>query len=194
MIKALLRRFFLVLTVGLISNNAFAEFYQWTDANGTVHFSDSPVNAPKNKPPIVRRDEMNESPSTPRNQSTPKVVQQPLNKEQIGSKTERLPEQGQFDDSSLVSMWNSMISCISRGDTTTALSYIHPRARQQYKQMFNALKPKLPEIMATRRNFALLQSGERRATYELTTSEAGGNYSYEVVFVKDDSKWWIYEF
>lgn len=198
MTKDLVGALLIVLTVGLMFDNTFAEFYQWTDANGAVHFSDSPTNAPKGKPQIVRRDEVDNSSSLPvRNQSPALKSPKSSTKDENASRNENSVERGQannFDDSSLVSMWNSMVSCISRSDTASALNYMHPRARQQYKEMFATLKPKLPEIMSTRRNFKLIKAGERKATYELTTSEPGGQYSYEVVFVKDENKWWIYEF
>jgi hypothetical protein len=72
--KTLMGALFIVLTVPIVFDQTtlFAELYQWTDANGTKHFSDNPQNAPTGKPSIVRHDEMmSNNPSLPsRNQSS----------------------------------------------------------------------------------------------------------------------------
>lgn len=48
-----------------------AELYQWTDSDGSVHFSDSPMVVPKGKKPIVRQDyNANAPPSTIQSAST----------------------------------------------------------------------------------------------------------------------------
>jgi len=175
--------------------------YSGTDENGTIVFSDNPAKVPNRRSAAhsESKGKNKASKSLPSVRNSSPVLKAPKSstKEENTSKIENSVERGQannFDDSLLVSMWNSMVSCISRNDTASALNYIHPRARQQYMKMFTTLKPKLPEIMSTRRNFKLITAGERKATYELTTSEVGGQYSYEVVFVKDENKWWIYEF
>lgn len=56
----------------------FAEIYQWTDADGSTHFSDTPIKAPKGKKPIVRQDGSNISPSLPPRTPAPPV---PINYE-----------------------------------------------------------------------------------------------------------------
>jgi hypothetical protein len=58
----------------------FAETYQWTDADGTVHFSDSPINAPKGKKTVVRENGSSANSSLPLRNPPPPV---PLNYSQI---------------------------------------------------------------------------------------------------------------
>lgn len=55
-----LSKFFIAIFILALFDKSllFAETYQWTDADGSVHFSDTPpMNSPKGKRPIVRRDE-----------------------------------------------------------------------------------------------------------------------------------------
>jgi hypothetical protein len=56
----------LILSVTFAQTPLFAEIYQWTDKNGTVHFSDNPPNAINGNPSTVRRDDINNSPSQPK--------------------------------------------------------------------------------------------------------------------------------
>lgn len=74
MTKHILLKCFFALSILAILDQSFllAETYQWTDADGTVHFSDNPMNAPKGKKTIVRENGSDPNSSLPlRNQPPP---------------------------------------------------------------------------------------------------------------------------
>lgn len=48
----------------LIQQKANGELYQWTDTDGSVHFSDNPSNIPMGKRPIVRQDDQVSPPTS----------------------------------------------------------------------------------------------------------------------------------
>jgi hypothetical protein len=56
-----------------------AETYQWTDTDGSVHFSDNPVNAPKGKKTIVRENGSSTNSSLPLRRPARPAPSAPLN-------------------------------------------------------------------------------------------------------------------
>jgi len=85
----------LICALTLCHSLALAEIYEWTDSNGSVHFSDNPINVPKGKRPIVRQDEKgNVLLSTGR----PSTAIAPSNTSEIDPKVmnEMIQQQNQF--------------------------------------------------------------------------------------------------
>ena len=129
------------------------DIYSGVDDNGTIVFSDDPSKAPKSAKVQRRTNKIrtsgeasNISSQSPSNPTTTiksqKDSHQTTTMEEHASNKELSDVRGQatdFNGSSLVNMWNSMVSCLSRGDTAKALSYMHPSTRQQYKEMFAEL-------------------------------------------------------
>lgn len=98
-------------------------------------------------------------------------------------------------DALLKSKWNGMKNSLSIKNTATALTYMHSAARASYQEMFNALIDQLPSIVATETEFKLIFVADNVAKYELVTIENGERYSYEVIFIKDETGLWkILEF
>ena len=71
--RSLLRMLLAMLLCLAVSDNSllFAETYQWTDADGSMHFSDTPpVKATSGKQPVVQRDDTNVNASIPSKRSS----------------------------------------------------------------------------------------------------------------------------
>lgn len=103
MIKNLLSMLFAMLIFMAISDDSvlFAETYQWTGADGSIHFSDTPPeNAPSGKQPIVQRDNISLKPSKPSEKtSTTTSIKniQPSKKQSWRPDSDCIQELGQWE-------------------------------------------------------------------------------------------------
>jgi hypothetical protein len=94
-------------------------------------------------------------------------------------------------DNLLRGKWNAMTASLGNKDITSALTYISSGTRAIYQQMYAAIINQLPAMVATQTEFNFVSFDNGVASYELVTSEAGGIYSYEVIFVKDTNGLWV---
>ena len=85
----------LICALTLCHSLALAEIYKWTDSDGSVHFSDNPINVPKGKRPIVRQDEKS---NVPLLTVRPSTAIAPSNTSEIDPKVmnEMIQQQNQF--------------------------------------------------------------------------------------------------
>ncbi|NJD91518.1 MAG: DUF1566 domain-containing protein [Geobacter sp.] len=59
-----MKTIWLLCVLSLSHSQVFAEIYEWTDNDGTVHFSDRSTKVPKGKKTVVRQDGKDETSST----------------------------------------------------------------------------------------------------------------------------------
>ena len=98
-------------------------------------------------------------------------------------------------DALLRGKWMSMIEALTQGDIPTALSQIFLGSQASYQTMFSVLSGQILSIIATEREFNLIDVTDNVAKCKLLTMENGKTYSYEVLFIKDnDGLWKIREF
>jgi hypothetical protein len=77
----------------------------------------------------------------------------------------------------------------------SALVFMLPSRRDNYKIVFNLLKDQWPSIIATYSGFTIISMEESIAKYELAANKNGKTYVYQINFRKDDSGlWFIDEF
>ncbi len=93
-------------------------------------------------------------------------------------------------DAFLRRKWTSMIDTLNSGDTIAALTYIFSGSQTTYQTLFNVLSGQLLSIVATQREFNLIDIMDNVARYKLLTIESGKTYSYEVIFIKDNNGIW----
>lgn len=93
-------------------------------------------------------------------------------------------------DALLREKWTSMIDALNSGDTTAALTKIFSGSQASYQTMFSVLSEQLFSIVATAREFNLIDIKDNIARYKLLTTESGKTYSYEVIFIKDNHGLW----
>ena len=80
-------------------------------------------------------------------------------------------------------------------DIEGALEFIVEQKRNKYKEAFNLLKDKLPDIFSKEEEFVIKNIDGSIALAEHTAKEKGKKYSYEVQFIKDkNGKWKIVRF
>jgi hypothetical protein len=94
-------------------------------------------------------------------------------------------------DNLLRGKWSAMTTSLNSKNIATALTYISTGTKAKYQQMFNAIIDQLPAMVATQTEFNFVSFKDSAATFELVTSESGGVYSYEVIFVKDANGLWL---
>lgn len=78
-----------IYTLILCLSPAFAEIYQWTDSNGSVHFSDNTTHVPKDKKSVIRHETNNNNP--PPQQPSPRVAPQNFESRKESLVVDRVP-------------------------------------------------------------------------------------------------------
>lgn len=122
----------------------FAETYQWTDADGSVHFSDSPMNIPKDKQLIVHQDETNNKSSVPPQKTSP-------TKNKPSKKASGMPEQACMQETENASkicaalMQSNLKKCWRERLSTNCLNQVDV-APNQRKSFDPACKQELKDV------------------------------------------------
>jgi hypothetical protein len=93
-------------------------------------------------------------------------------------------------DTLLKSRWETYSDYLNHGDVPSALALMHSQTRGKYETMLNALLPKLPAILSTKRSFSYVFIHGHHAEYKLSTIENGSMYAYPVDFTKDLNGLW----
>ena len=143
-IKSLL--FFSMLILCLFSHNrALAEVYQWTDDDGTEHFSDSPTTGSKGKSKFkkvkmskktINNEQTPTDPMNNRNSSTSETNNDKINN-RIDAKAE----------GELKLVWQTYRNALARGDVQSALNQISVNSRAEEAEMYKALGNKLHSMV-----------------------------------------------
>ncbi len=96
----------------------------------------------------------------------------------------------------LKAKWEGMKSALMAGNMDAALSYFMPGNQEKFRQIFTALgQTKINAIFSGISSIRLAKNYETVASCGAMRAEAGGTYSYPLIFVKDNyGIWKIYEF
>lgn len=196
-IKLLIALFIVSL---IYQSPSFAEVYQWTDANGSEHFSDtlpqSNGNSIKlNKLKIKKRDEQTTPPQLSQKREEIKTVTNPS--VNCASKT---PENNTINPETvneIKSTWRAFRDAICSGNAQGAVNYLVSSRRQEQLEMFKESGNKLPllakemnDISAVKRVYdntsavAIMYRSEKVAG-KITQVE------FSIDFVKENGRWKI---
>ena len=93
-------------------------------------------------------------------------------------------------DSMLRERWVAMRTRMSQEDATGALEYIHPANKEKYRTIFTALPGQLALIASEDTGLDFVSFRNNSAEYTLRRVENGENFSYEVLFERDDAGLW----
>ena len=97
-------------------------------------------------------------------------------------------------DALLKAKWNGMKTSLSSGNVEGALTYFLAGSRENYRLIFTALQPQLPDIASAMREIELITIDEKAAKYRLKRlEEAQGqtvDISYFIYFIKDYRGLW----
>ena len=113
----------------------------------------------------------------------------------VGSSTVTILSKTQLE-ALLKAKWEGMKSALMAGDMETALSYFMPGNQEKYRQIFTAFgQTKINSIFSGISSIHLSNNYEKVASCGALRAEAGGTYSYPLIFVKDNNGIWkIFEF
>lgn len=127
--------------------SSFAEVYQWTDANGTEHYSDTPPQSNGNssklkKLKIKKRKEQTTQPQLSQNKDEIKTVTNPTI-----NNTSKTPENNSINpdtENEIKSTWRAFRDAISSGNAQRAVNYLVSSRRQEQFEIFKESGNKLP--------------------------------------------------
>jgi hypothetical protein len=166
-----------------------AEIYQWTDSDGSVHFSDTPVNVPKGKKPTVRSDEPNVNSSTSPKHSRPftvpeKIIQQSPENNNI------IPPDPRFASPDMT--WNLYKESLVKGDLESVLQCLSPNYALIQQQIFQPLgKEGMKKIGLEMRPIQKVKQDKETAKYRIRKNEKGKEITYYIQFINIEGNWKI---
>lgn len=98
-------------------------------------------------------------------------------------------------DAELKALWSGMVTHLLERDIEGALDYFSYSTRGRYKEQFNLIKDKLPEIFSGMRNIEPVYIKRDEAKYRVRIREDGGGHTGYIWFRKDMlGKWKIEKF
>src|SRR3990172_5333888 len=98
-------------------------------------------------------------------------------------------------DSELKGLWSGMVTRLIERDVEGALGYFAYSTRGRYKEQFNLIKDKLPEIFSGMRDIEPVYIKGDEAKYRVRSREDGGERTGYIWFGKDIvGKWQIEKF
>jgi len=105
-------------------------------------------------------------------------------------------EELQSLDAHLKTIWREMLNALRRKDVDRAVSYFAREKREKYKQIFLAIKDKLPEMARDLEDIQLIEMRMHRdVLYDIQSVKNGKRYSQALIFIKDvDDEWRIFFF
>jgi hypothetical protein len=105
-------------------------------------------------------------------------------------------EELQSLDAHLKTIWRELLNALLRKDVDRAVSYFALKKSDRYKEIFLAMKDKLPELARDLEDIRLIEMrSHREVLYDIQTVRNSKKYSGQLIFIKDvDDKWRIYFF
>ncbi len=102
------------------------------------------------------------------------------------------------DDRAIRTRWQEFRQAMTRGNGPAAAACFHAELRERYRAMFSQSKAKLAEIGRDLPELRFVEADGPMARYVIVRPETGENgkqedFAYEVVFVQEGGRWWIYQ-
>jgi len=93
-------------------------------------------------------------------------------------------------DALLRSKWETMRYKLKNGDIEGALVVFHESRKAHYREIFNALSSLLPGIAEEMSDIQLIKYTRNSAIYDIRTIREGTEYSFQLLFTKDQNGIW----
>jgi hypothetical protein len=93
-------------------------------------------------------------------------------------------------DARLTGKWSEMRKALTESDIETAGDFFEETSRDAYIDHFTALSHLLPQIAQDMSDIQCVKAGDSWAEYDIRITEDGVEYSYYVLFVKDENGLW----
>ena len=95
----------------------------------------------------------------------------------------------QFDNL-LRSKWEGMKAKLASQDIAGSLAFFSERRRDAFGKIFTAVAPKLPVILQEMGDIQLIEVYRDAAIYDLRTVRRGVEYSFQLMFLRDEGGIW----
>jgi YVTN family beta-propeller protein len=96
-------------------------------------------------------------------------------------------------DALLKGKWEGINEKLKNHDIEGALQYFDERSQQRYRNIFLAIKDKLPTILSTFTQFNIVDVYDNIAEYEIVANEGGVLYSYPSLIIRDGKGVWKFK-
>jgi hypothetical protein len=93
-------------------------------------------------------------------------------------------------DSLLRGKWEGVRLKLAAGDVEGSLAFFSDSAKGDYRELFTALTPVLPEIVQEMSDIELIECTRDAAIYDIRTVRKGVDYSFQLLFIKDAQGIW----
>ncbi len=93
-------------------------------------------------------------------------------------------------DALLRAKLNGMRQCLAQNDIDSAVSYFSSFSKENYREMFTVLSDHLTEIGQELGDTQLTGVMKNSAAYDIRTTRDGAEYSFYLLFVKDEDGLW----
>ena len=173
----------------LFPSLALADIYEWTDSDGSVHFSDSPTSVPKGKRPIVRQDEKNNLSPSSRQPSSNIAPQKNIQEAPPRTIPKPKNEPSPVDPATKAEIqlvWQKLRSAILGRDFKAALNQIIPGMHDSFKREFNDPSIDIVERLREVERLEVYTVTEDDAQAGAIKTESDGVYAYPVNFMKNE--------
>jgi hypothetical protein len=184
----------IALSVSTLSNYSllFAETYQWNDADGSVHFTDNPINIPKGEQPIMRHERSNNIrpiPSERLTKSRDIVKEAPARENNEEKQFQKVDPKIKAE---IQLVWKKLRDAIISGDTETALDQFVPGLQSQYRAMINDPSSNIVQRFKEIIRLEVYTVTGKAAQAGAIRKESEREYAYPVNFVNNFGEWKIY--
>jgi hypothetical protein len=93
-------------------------------------------------------------------------------------------------DAMLQAKWGGMMGALASNDVNKAVSYFDDTTRDAYQGIFTALSSYLPQIAQELSDIQFIQMIGASAEYDIRTIRGGTEYSFYLLFVRDQNGLW----
>jgi hypothetical protein len=93
-------------------------------------------------------------------------------------------------DAFLRAKWEGMRQALAQNDIDTATGFFADSKKDAYQRIFTALSSKLPQISQELGDIQFIRMMYNSAEYDIRTTRDGNEYSYYLLFVKDENGLW----
>jgi hypothetical protein len=93
-------------------------------------------------------------------------------------------------DALLQAKWNGMRQRLAQNDIDGAVSYFTGYTKESYREMFNILSESLVQIEQELNDIQFIEMMQNSAIYDIKITRDGYDYSFYLLFVKDEDGLW----
>jgi hypothetical protein len=90
----------------------------------------------------------------------------------------------------LKAQWEGMKTKLGSQDVEGAMAYIYGLSQERYRFTFTSIKDLLPDIIANMQGIEMISMRNRVSEYRIKRTEAVGDVTYYIYFLRDEQGLW----